>query len=106
MAGADENSAMEVGRFISMIDEARERTGCSSLILHHPAKNGLGYRGSGAIAGAADLLVVLSEDESVPGSLTLTYDDVKDFEEPPSRHFQLRRHEHSAIIYPSAMVQR
>jgi hypothetical protein len=106
MAGADENSAMEVGRFISMVDEARERTGCSSLILHHPAKNGLGYRGSGAIAGAADLLVVLSEDESVPGSLTLTYDDVKDFEEPPSRHFQLRRHDHSAIIYPSAMVQR
>ena len=100
MAGADENSAMEVGRFISMIDEARERTGCSSLILHHPAKNGLGYRGSGAIAGAADLLVVLSEDESVPGSLTLTYDDVKDFEEPAPRHFQLRRHEDSAIIYP------
>lgn len=100
MAGADENSAMEVGRFISMLDEARERTGCSSLVLHHPAKNGLGYRGSGAIAGAADLLVVLSEDESVPGSLTLTYDDVKDFEEPAPRHFQLRRHESSAIIYP------
>lgn len=100
MAGADENSAMEVGRFISMIDEARERAGCSSLILHHPAKNGLGYRGSGAIAGAADLLAVLSEDESVPGSLTLTYDDVKDFEEPAPRHFQLRRHNDSAIIYP------
>jgi hypothetical protein len=100
MAGADENSAMEVGRFISMIDEARERSGCSSLILHHPAKNGLGYRGSGAIAGAADLLAVLSEDESVPGSLTLTYDDVKDFEEPAPRHFQLRRHDESAIIYP------
>lgn len=100
MAGADENSAMEVGRFISMIDEARERAGCSSLILHHPAKNGLGYRGSGAIAGAADLLAVLSEDESVPGSLTLTYDDVKDFEEPAPRHFQLRRHGDSAIIYP------
>ena len=100
MAGADENSAMEVGRFISMIDEARERSGCSSLILHHPAKNGLGYRGSGAIAGAADLLAVLSEDEFVPGSLTLTYDDVKDFEEPAPRHFQLRRHADSAIIYP------
>jgi hypothetical protein len=100
MAGADENSAMEVGRFISMMDEARERSGCSSLILHHPAKNGLGYRGSGAIAGAADLLAVLSEDESVPGSLTLTYDDVKDFEEPAPRHFQLRRHDESAIIYP------
>lgn len=100
MAGADENSAMEVGRFISMIDEARERCGTSSLILHHPAKNGLGYRGSGAIAGAADLLAVLSEDESVPGSLTLTYDDVKDFEEPAPRHFQLRRHGDSAIMYP------
>lgn len=100
MAGADENSAMEVGRFISMIDEARERTGTSSLILHHPAKNGLGYRGSGAIAGAADLLAVLSEDESVPGSLTLTYDDVKDFEEPAPRHFQLRRHADSAVMYP------
>ena len=106
MAGADENSAMEVGRFISMIDEARERCGTSSLILHHPAKNGLGYRGSGAIAGAADMLTVLSEDETVPGSLTLTYDDVKDFEEPPSRHFQLRRHANSAIMYPSAMVAR
>jgi len=106
MAGADENSAMEVGRFISMLDEARERTGCSSLILHHPAKNGLGYRGSGAIAGAADMLVVLSEDESVTGSLTMTYDDVKDFEEPPARHFQLRRHEQSAVMYPSAMLAR
>jgi hypothetical protein len=104
MAGADENSAMEVGRFISMIDEARERAGCSSLILHHPAKNGLGYRGSGAIAGAADLMAVLSEDESVPGSLTLTYDDVKDFEEPAPRHFQLRRHADSAIIYPSVRI--
>ena len=100
MAGADENSALEVGRFIGMMDEARERSGCSSLILHHPAKNGLGYRGSGAIAGAADLLVVLSEDGEVPGSLTLTYDDVKDFEEPAPRHFQLRRHKDSAVIYP------
>ncbi|MEY2965990.1 MAG: hypothetical protein RLY50_40, partial [Actinomycetota bacterium] len=106
MAGADENSAMEVGRFIDMMDQARQLTGCSTLILHHPAKNGMGYRGSGAIAGAADLLVSLTEDENVPGSLTLKYDDVKDFEAPNPKHFQLRRHADSAVIYPSAMTSR
>lgn len=106
MAGADENSAMEVGRFIDMMDQARQMTGCATLILHHPAKNGLGYRGSGAIAGAADLLVSLTEDENVPGSLTLKYDDVKDFEAPDSRHFQLRRHADSAVIYPSSIIVR
>jgi hypothetical protein len=102
MGGADENSALEVGKFIDMCDEARQRTGCGTLILHHPAKNGTGYRGSGAIAGAADLLCVLTEDQSVPGSLTLTYDDVKDFEPPHPRHFQLRRQGESAVIHPSA----
>lgn len=102
MAGADENSALEVGRFIDLMDEARQRTGCGTLILHHPAKNGMGYRGSGAIAGAADLLVSLTEDAEIPGNLTLMYDDVKDFEPPMPKHFQLRRHASSAVIFPSA----
>lgn len=102
MGGADENSALEVGRFVDMCDQARQISGCGTLILHHPAKNGTGYRGSGAIAGAADLLCVLTEDQSVPGSLTLTYDDVKDFEPPHQRHFQLRRQGDSAVIHPSA----
>lgn len=102
MAGADENSSLEVGRFIDLMDEARQRTGCGTLILHHPAKNGTGYRGSGAIAGAADLLVSLTEDAEIPGNLTLSYDDVKDFEPPMPKHFQLRRHDGSAVIFPSA----
>jgi hypothetical protein len=106
MAGLDENSALDVGRFVDMVDRAREETGNATMVLHHPTKNGGVYRGNGAIAGAVDLLTQLRADEDLPGTFSLSYEDVKDFEPPQSRIYQLRASARSAVVYPSALGDR
>jgi hypothetical protein len=52
--GTEENSAKELGQAIHQCDLLREASGATVLILHHPRKDGLSARGSGAGLGAMD----------------------------------------------------
>jgi hypothetical protein len=53
----DENSAKDMGGFIEAADRIREATGAHVAVIHHGRKEGGDMRGSGALAGAADLIV-------------------------------------------------
>ncbi len=54
-AGSDENSASDMGAFISSCDYIRERIGCAVLVIHHSGKNeSSGLRGSSALLGGVD----------------------------------------------------
>jgi hypothetical protein len=53
----DENSARDMGRFIRNIDSIREATGAHVMIVHHATKEGGTARGSGALVGAADIVM-------------------------------------------------
>jgi hypothetical protein len=57
----DENSARDMGRFIRNIDIIRETTGAHVMIVHHATKEGGTARGSGALAGAADIIMKVTK---------------------------------------------
>lgn len=67
----DENSAREVGRLIGGLDELIQGLGVAVLLVHHTAKpsatdpreGGLRLRGSSALFGAADTVMVLDKAE-------------------------------------------
>lgn len=62
MAGADENSAQDMGRHVQALDWLRDKTGCGVLVLHHSGVSGERPRGSTALFGAADTLIRVDGD--------------------------------------------
>lgn len=66
IAGADENSAKDMGVLVRRCDELRKLTGAAVLLVHHAAKPGKGNpsmeRGSSAIRGAADTMIEVERD--------------------------------------------
>ena len=55
--GADENSAMDMGRVLAAAKAAVRALGCAVLLVHHSRKDGQGERGSSALRGALDTLI-------------------------------------------------
>lgn len=53
----DENAARDMNGFVASLDMLREETGAHVAVIHHGRKDGGDTRGSGALAGAADLIV-------------------------------------------------
>jgi len=104
LAGAEENSAMDVGKAIAWLDYLREAHGTSSLIIHH-SKVASGYtsgtpreRGSSALRGAADAMWTITSDDQIVCS------KAKDFREPHSLGWMLRQLPGGlARLEPSAM---
>jgi hypothetical protein len=66
----DENSAREVGRLIGSLDDLIQTYGVAVLLIHHtskpsatdPREGGLRLRGSSALFGAADTVMILDRD--------------------------------------------
>lgn len=63
MLGGDENTVRDTQKVFAALRRIAEATGASIIVIHHSLKNGNGYRGSSAIAGALDLAL---EVESKP----------------------------------------
>jgi hypothetical protein len=80
LAGADENSAKDMGKAVEILDELRARTGACVSVLHHTKKNGTVERGSSVLRGAVDTILTLTEDNDDPGVLTLKCERQKDAE--------------------------
>ncbi|MGI8800623.1 MAG: AAA family ATPase [Solirubrobacteraceae bacterium] len=59
MVGADENSAKDVGLFLHELGRLPVAT---RLLVHHTGKDGVTERGSGALRGAADVMVKVERD--------------------------------------------
>jgi hypothetical protein len=58
--GGEENSAKEVGIFLAKLEQIRAQTGSTILLVHHTGRRELRERGSSALAGAADTMMVVS----------------------------------------------
>jgi RecA/RadA recombinase len=57
-AGADENSAKDMGRYIASMKKLRDATGAAVVVVHHSGKDvSKGMRGSTALLGAMDTTV-------------------------------------------------
>lgn len=67
MAGGDENTAKDMGVFVTHVDRIRAATGATADIIHHTGKDkAKGARGSSALRAATD-----TELEVAPGVLTV-----------------------------------
>ncbi len=58
----DENAARDMGGFVASVDRLRSETGAHVAVIHHGTKEGGSSRGSGALVGAADLVVKVAKD--------------------------------------------
>ena len=72
-AGADENSARDMGIVLGSVRYIRDALGCAVLLVHHANKAG-GYRGSSALHGAVDLMARCESDDG----LRLSCEKLKD----------------------------
>ncbi|MDR6288619.1 hypothetical protein E9232_001126 [Inquilinus ginsengisoli] len=76
-AGAEENSASDMGRFLANVDYVREKTGAAVLLIHHSGKDETrGARGSSALRAAVDTELAVSADED--GTIRMTLSKQKD----------------------------
>lgn len=80
MPGGEENSAKDVGLVIEHAERIRRATGATVLIVHHTAKASDQERGSSALRGAMDTILLLKTDDpdAAAGAKLLVTDKQKD----------------------------
>jgi hypothetical protein len=89
LVGGDENTAKEMGQFVNGVDRIRRETGATVLVVHHSGwERKERLRGSSALQGAADTVMILTSKGDV---LTLKCDKQKDAE--PFEPIKLRLRE-------------
>ena len=86
----DENTAQDMGGFVSACDRLRDATGAHVLAIHHGRKDKGDLRGSSALSGAADLIVKIEKGQGQDPS-TATIEAAKDDADGRSLAFRLRR---------------
>jgi hypothetical protein len=89
MTGFEENSAKDMGLFVSVLEHLRDTFSATVLVLHHPGKRGDSPRGSGALDGAADTVLELKSN-SKDGRIILSCQKQKDSEKFDPLHLSLR----------------
>lgn len=88
-AGADENSAQDMGKIISHADEIRTRFESNVMLIHHTGKNADQERGSSALRGAADTMIKMWQPDDSPSQM-LICDKQKDFTTFDLLHVRLK----------------
>lgn len=74
-AGADENSAQDMGQVLRAVKAASKALGCAVILVHHSNKAGTGERGSSAMRGAMDCMI---EIKPTAGKFALSCEKLKD----------------------------
>jgi hypothetical protein len=85
-AGADENSAQDMGKVLALCKLATKLLGCAVILVHHTNKAGTGERGSSAMRGAMDTML---ECRAIAGKFALSCEKLKDGEKWKDQTFDL-----------------
>lgn len=102
-AGADENSAKDMGRYIASMKLLRKATGATVVVVHHSGKDlGKGMRGSSALLGAMDTTVEV-ERASDGRSIKVAVKKQKDAERESPMRFNMEKVEDSLVLRPTVM---
>jgi AAA domain-containing protein/primase-like protein/bifunctional DNA primase/polymerase-like protein len=102
-AGADENSAKDMGRYIASMKLLRNATGAAVVVVHHSGKDlGKGMRGSSALLGAMDTTVEV-ERASDGRSIKVAVKKQKDAERESPMRFNMEKVGDSLVLRPSVM---
>lgn len=93
-AGADENSARDMGMVLASVKHIRDMLGCAVLLVHHANKQG-SYRGSSALHGAVDFMGQIDGDGD---NWSLTCAKLKDGRGWEPQGYRLMETGESAIV--------
>lgn len=83
----DENTQMDMGRFIQGVDRMRHDFGATVMVVHHTRLDGDRERGNTAFRGAADTMLAISRGRK--GTIELSCSKQKDAEEFPAQNYLL-----------------
>lgn len=103
-AGADENSAKDMSRYIASMKRLRDETGAAVVVVHHSGKDASkGMRGSTALLGAMDTTVEVERDKD-RRSIIVKVQKQKDAEREAPMRFNLERAADSLVLSPTVMA--
>ena len=110
MPGGDENSAQDVGRVIDAVDGIRARNNCGVILVHHSGVDGTRPRGSTALFGACDTVVMVEgkHDENTDALelVTVKCDKQKDARPFPRAKFVPKDSGPSVVLVESFKASR
>jgi DNA-binding transcriptional ArsR family regulator len=95
-AGADENSAKDMGQALEYAKLAIQELGCAVILVHHTNKAGTGERGSSALRGAMDTMI---EVKTLGSKFVMNCEKLKDAEKWESRTFSLSQKKDSVVVW-------
>jgi hypothetical protein len=92
--GVEENSARDVGIWVDACDSLRRELNCGVLVVHHTGKQGNAMRGSSALYGAADCVLM---QRKIDGRIIVSNDSDnggknKHQAEAPTRYMKILPH--------------
>lgn len=107
MGDGDENNTKDMNRFISGVTRLQKELQTAVLVLHHTTKAGTDARGSGALRGAADVMMEMRE---LDGVFRLSNTKIKDDSAPDVQKYRLEvvtieQGETSAVLLPALEVK-
>ena len=98
-AGADENSAKDMGIVLNLAKRATKELGCAVILVHHTGKNGETERGSSALRGAMDTMIHIAKLSDNGTKAKMTCAKSKDSEAWQSQTFDLTEHLDSVRVW-------
>jgi hypothetical protein len=97
-AGADENSAKDMGRYAASMKRLRDATGATVMVVHHSGKDlSKGMRGSNALLAAMDTTVEVERPSDAP-SIIVSVRKQKDADRGSPMRFNLDRVGDSLVL--------
>ena len=73
MAGGDENSGEDMGRFVALCDHIAKELRAFVLVVHHSGKDAAkGSRGHSSLLGAVSLELEVTKEQGQPGTIKVT----------------------------------
>jgi DNA-binding PadR family transcriptional regulator len=99
--GADENSSRDMGIYHAACDRIKTELDCTVLYVHHTGKDGMAYRGSSALKGAADQVIALKKEDD---QIILTWDKNKDEKDGQTQKITLLPVANSLVAVPTDSI--
>lgn len=97
--GSDENSAKDIGVVMSMAKKAVRELGCSVVLIHHTGKNGNKERGSSAMRGDMDAMILVERIGETGTKAKMICGKLKDGKEWDTQTFDLVEHLNSVRVW-------
>lgn len=106
--GGDENSQRDMGIFVDNVRVVQRELETAVLVIHHTGKSANGPRGSSALAGAADVMIEISNED---GNVQISCEKSKDSKPFANRwvrmkEVELENGESSLVVLPWDQVKR